>query len=363
MKNLLPVFILLFLLTACQKPSCPDPVEVPDDTLTNPPEAEVRFINSWALKSSGISGNLVAVDFPTPTTGYISGINGVLYKTTDGGDSYQDISHMAGYDSYGLDFVSENTGYMINNNSNVDGNVFKTTDGGQNWQELTVPAHMWRCISFHDENIGFVGGGIINYSQDAAGKLFKTIDGGQNWTEVVISNLKIVRDIFFVNSSVLFITTDHARVYKSTDGGNSWTLLPHTLNTAINGVYLSPHTIYFKNLNEGYCLTNGTGAVGIGTFLSKTMDGGLTWSEITLPSSGYSTYNYYVSLLFTNANAGYLSGGNFVENKASILKTTDGGNTWAPMVINYPRLQQMHVVNDTLAYIVGMNSTVLKAVP
>ncbi len=343
------VLIVLSLgICGCRKSGCPAP---------NQPSV-YSSISSWSLRNSGISGNLFAVDFPTSTTGYISGANGVVYKTSDGGGTYQNICPLVGYDYFALDFVSENIGYLTNNLSSSDSKLYKTIDGAQSWQELPIPPHIWRAITFLNANVGFVGGTILNNVPPAVvGKLFKTTDGGQTWTEIVISNLNTVRSIFFVDNNNGYLCGEQGQFLKTTDGGLTWTLENLNLNTPIPVTQLSSNDIYFKNVNEGFCLTNTL--FHNDSFLMKTIDGGNSWTRIVLPNSGYSSFDNYSSIEFYDSNTGYITGGNITADTGSILKSLDGGNTWVQMTVNTPRLIGMSLVNSTTGYAVGNAATVL----
>ncbi|HWZ22365.1 MAG TPA: YCF48-related protein, partial [Cytophagaceae bacterium] len=305
------LFILFFpVIYSCRKSKCP----VPTTSTTE---------NN--LMPTSLSGYLLAVDFPTPTTGYISGNNGAVYKTTDGGQTYQNICPLSGYDYYSLDFVSATTGYLVNSYSTDKGNVYKTTDGGQNWVLLSVPTTQWRCVKFINTQVGFVGGGVVNDS-NYNGNLYRTADGGNTWTQIVISNLKSVTGIYFVDANIGHMSCDEGQVYVTSDGGQTWTLQNLNLNTTLPTTQLITGDIFFKNANEGYCLTRTVYYNDM--FLMKTMDGGNNWSRIALPASGFTTSNSYVCIAFADNNTGYISGGNITEDKGVILKSTDGGSTW-----------------------------------
>jgi hypothetical protein len=68
-----------------------------------------------------------AVEFPTPLTGYLAGW-GELYKTSDGGLTWYDISSplVQNGSIFSMAFTDENTGYACGAN----GSIIKTTTGG-----------------------------------------------------------------------------------------------------------------------------------------------------------------------------------------------------------------------------------------
>ncbi|MEB3015511.1 IPT/TIG domain-containing protein [Capnocytophaga ochracea] len=77
-------------------------------------------------------GMAVAVDFPTNQIGYclISGSVDKIYKSTDGGYSWQKLPFEFPIDIRSLAFQDENIGWV-----SLDKVIYKTTDGGNTWQK------------------------------------------------------------------------------------------------------------------------------------------------------------------------------------------------------------------------------------
>ena len=68
-------------------------------------------------------------------------MNEVLYKTTDGGKSYEvvaDISLAICDYPTGMEFLSENVGFIITSYHGNDAFLYKTTDGGKTWKEQSI---------------------------------------------------------------------------------------------------------------------------------------------------------------------------------------------------------------------------------
>jgi photosystem II stability/assembly factor-like uncharacterized protein len=77
----------------------------------------------------------MALDFPTRTTGYFAGYEGMIIKTSDGGNSFKTIRK--GNQAFGhrvhfedIKFWDENTGYAIGD----AGLLLKTENGGEDWK-------------------------------------------------------------------------------------------------------------------------------------------------------------------------------------------------------------------------------------
>lgn len=73
------------------------------------------------------------VDFPTDNTGYVIGdigLNGSLYKTTDGGATWAKKTLPMSF--IHVDFFDANNGIAIQ-----EGHIYKTTDGAETWTEVS----------------------------------------------------------------------------------------------------------------------------------------------------------------------------------------------------------------------------------
>ncbi|MEM1322748.1 MAG: YCF48-related protein [Bacteroidota bacterium] len=135
--------------------------------------------------------SLLDIDFLSPELGYGYATGSALFKTEDGGASWENIGDV-GPDFRDIQFLTEEIGF-------VGGRVgiTKTLDGGQSW--ALVPS-TWLCDAFHfyDEQRGY----MINL-----GALWYTEDGGNSWTEVIpsYSRTQNISDAAFVNGKIIAI--------------------------------------------------------------------------------------------------------------------------------------------------------------
>ncbi|NEN24920.1 T9SS type A sorting domain-containing protein [Cryomorpha ignava] len=108
---------------------------------------------------------VATMHFPSPQTGYATGGNGLLLKTTDAGLTWSQsfISPFTNLST--LYFTSVDIGY-----TNNAGGIHKTTDGGNTWvaQNMNVPAIV-KDIQFATENTGYA---LTDQ------KIYKTSNGG-----------------------------------------------------------------------------------------------------------------------------------------------------------------------------------------
>ena len=163
------------------------------------------------LSSLGL-GTLIDVHFLDADHGFITGGSkrdftgsAVVAETVDGGDTWL-IKHtsslavdVGGEWGWKITFPTETTGYVsveypFNNTTGNEAKVLKTTNGGQTWTELSVtggvdPAGL-QGLGFVSENVGWASG---------RGTASITVDGGHTWRQVgdldgIVNRIRVVND-------------------------------------------------------------------------------------------------------------------------------------------------------------------------
>lgn len=247
----------------------------------------------WTVLSSGTMNLLRALHFVDRHTGWTVGDNGMVLKTTDGGQSWIPLTSNTQIVLEGVCFISQQKGWVSGNS----GLILHTENGGSYFsiQNSGVQNHL-RDIFFADEQFGWaVGSGetILHGS-----------DGGLNWQTQYVGSVNNLRSVHFVNRLKGWTVGDSGRIFYTTDGGQTWT-------TQTSGTSRILTKVHFVNEFTGWITgTNGT--------ILKTTDGGLTWvSQSVATSSGFYTAH------FIDDQTGWVAGSDGV-----IYHTTDGGNIW-----------------------------------
>ena len=113
------------------------------------------------------SDAIYCIHFPTATTGYAAGKGGHMYKTTDGGNTWNVLSSGVYQGINDIWFVSENIGTAVGES----GLILRTENGGTTWtiQDSGTYQEMYGVV-FLDENNGFAVG--------KTGTILHTTNGG-----------------------------------------------------------------------------------------------------------------------------------------------------------------------------------------
>ena len=209
--------------------------------------------------------NIQSLFFLNENIGYAACSYEMAAKTTDGGANWTEIiphTYSAKSANYGVHFISENLGFIVGKINDIDA-IYKTTDGGLTWNiKSNVAGNDLRDVTFKDENNGIIVGFGL--------KALYTSDGGENWNVSTFNNLPVGFGTpnFY---SVKFISENEAVavgvnfILKSSNSGVSWNYVQTSSANQLNSVA-------FKDQNIGY-------AVGVKEAW-KTTDGGTTWGDI-----------------------------------------------------------------------------------
>lgn len=165
--------------------------------------------------------------------------------------------------------------------------------------------------------------------------------GTTEWTTVTMPTSSHLRDIFFFNNGVGYITADAGLIFKTTDGGVTWTemITEGTGGGSINNIFFTTET------NGFICGFN---------FFRSTSDGGATWSTITGFVAEHASYQLQ-EIDFLNPNVGYVCG-----DIGYIYKTTDGGVNWVKQTTGTEEsIQGIDMISETQGYACGYAATVL----
>jgi len=148
-----------------------------------------------------------AIHFPTPGTGYAvakGGPNGmfILFKTVDGGATWQGSTILGDRDAQDVFFIDANTGYVRTGYPDT-GRLFRTADGGRTF--TGVGASPGDRIKFADPGVGW----SFHY-----GKLSYTTTGGDRWTSRSFTFPASVYTFALPSRRRAYVVGDHGMVYR-----------------------------------------------------------------------------------------------------------------------------------------------------
>jgi photosystem II stability/assembly factor-like uncharacterized protein len=190
-----------------------------------------------------------ALQFLNENLGYAVSQYGQAIKTTDAGNSWTQIIRDTASSSVmnqALCFINESIGFVVGNiSSNVD-IIYKTTDGGGSWNTVqNIAFQNLNCIAFADDMHGAAGG---NKSA-----ILYTTDQGISWktATVSITSQPAIHAIKFYEG-LNGIAVGTSIILKTTDGGATWNKVAFSTNADLSSVYCEGSTFY--TAGSKYCL-------------------------------------------------------------------------------------------------------------
>ena len=283
-----------------------------------------------------------------PNVYYFGATGGGVWKTTDAGKTYKNISDGYFGGSIGSIAVAKsdpNVIYVGGGEVTVRGNVssgsgvWKSVDAGKTWSFSGLPKsrHIPRIV-VHPNNPDIVYAAVLGniYAPTPERGVYKSVDGGQTWAKILYTNaqagaVELVMDP--TNPRVLYAATwwiqrtpyslssggPGSALWKSTDSGKTWAQISQhegypegTLG--IIGVAVSP-----VNPDRVWSIVEHKEKGGV----YRSENGGKTWKQVNASRALRQRAWYYTKIYADTQD----EDGVYVMNVA-YHHSTDGGKTF-----------------------------------
>ncbi|NPA45409.1 MAG: hypothetical protein GXO49_07740, partial [Chlorobi bacterium] len=247
-------------------------------------EIKTKEINWIQRGPANVGGRTRAIivdpDDTTNKTWYAGAATGGIWKTTDGGNSWEDLTkdftnlsvNALAMSESNTNVIYAGTGESFPGGTFLKGNgIWKTTDKGISWTQLATTAT--------NEDFAYVNRIIIDPSNEdivlaATEKgILKTTDGGNSWNKVYSSNTGVedlIKDPTDFN--VLFAGENSYGIIRSTDAGETWT-------NSSNGIGAGKRfEVAISNVDHNYVFTSVEVADTV-TNVYISEDNGINWKK------------------------------------------------------------------------------------
>jgi len=230
------------------------------------------------------------------------------------------------------------------------GGVWKTTDGGAYWENVSDRFFKRAsvgaiAVAQADPNVIYVGMGesCIRGNVSHGDGVYRSNDGGKSWQQLGLQDTRHIAKVRVHpgNPDVVYVAAlGHAHgpnqergIYRSKDGGKSWEhVLFRSQDAGASDLSMDPHNprvlyaSFWETRRTPWSLTSG----GPGSGLFKSIDGGDTWTEIsrnkgfvkpdgsTLGKIGVCASGARPDRVFAIVEA----------EDGALVRSDDGGETW-----------------------------------
>ena len=346
----------------------------------------IQSQSNWFWIQPKPQGNrITSIEFADRNNGCAVGDVGTIVRTTNAGQTWFTVPSPRTVDLYGVDFAKGNPNILVavgdsgrilrssNGGSNwyivntfpgvifqdfdfatstdgfavgLGGKIYKTTNAGQTWaQQFSPSAASFRSVNFHDANYGIIGGDR---------RVMITSNGGVNWYS---QNLNLIQfeqavGVACVDSMTFYAATNYTggRVFRSTNGGTSWDTTELNIPLQFGGVDILRH-MSFGSKNKGVIACDLASIV-------RTSNGGNTWIRDSTFVEYYQRdlgIGIFRTTCWSDTNTSYVSGGG-----GNVLKSTNAGDNWSFSAGGFHDLHGISFIDAKTGWMVGEQGTIQK---
>jgi photosystem II stability/assembly factor-like uncharacterized protein len=233
--------------------------------------------------------------------GYISGNNGSLYRTDNGGQSWIPLNTGVTRHLYSVRSLSPQLGFAVG----AQGTIIRTSSGDTIWQSLPSGTTRNLYALFYKSS---VQGG---YAVGDQGTIIRIRNNGNLINSIPSGVSQALYDVFFPTDTLGFAVGYNGRILRIKSVNNVYEVTP-----VPSGITTPLNKIFFPTPQTGYI-------AGEGGVILKSTDGGNTW----LPQHSR-TSNNLRGMFFHDDLKGYVVG----SGSAILLTTIGGGQVITPFV-------------------------------
>jgi len=310
-----------------------------------------------------------------PNTFYMGSTGGGVWKTTDGGISWQNISDnffkTGSVGAIGIAPSDPNVIYVGMGEHPVRGvmtthgdGIYKSTNGGKTWMQsgLKDTRHIAN-VMVHPTNPDVVyvaaQGALYNTSQDKG--IYRSVDGGNTWEQILFIDEKTGASGLTIdpnNPRIMYAAMwEHQRypwtiksggpgsgIHKSTDGGDTWTRLTEGLPEIMGkvGISVSP-----ANAERVFAIIEAADGEG-GVYRSD--NGGEEWQHINKDRVNIARAWYYMEIFADPVDENTV----YVLN-SPMMKSIDGGKSFISIPIPHVDTHDLWINADDPDIMINAN--------
>ena len=280
----------------------------------------------WTQVQPSGTSFLSGIDFPTDSIGYVCGLSGKIYKTTDAGDNWSlQASGITTQFLFSVAFKNENIGIAVGN----AGTILLTTNGGASWTARTSgSSQALNGSTYYNGSFYAVG---------AFGTLLRSDNDGVTWNSLSgPTGNKIIGIKHFNNTVILY--GDNNDIYKSTNNLSSFSDISYNsaLNIPTNDMFMLDEQNFF--------------GVGGDTRIFKSTNGGTNYTNITNNAT-----NVYNGVTFLDNES------IIVGKDGTILYSSNGGNSYTQQTSGITsNLNKVVIPSCEYAIAIGAGGEILK---
>jgi photosystem II stability/assembly factor-like uncharacterized protein len=291
----------------------------------------------WNNLNLSSSNDLARCSFPSDDTGYV--ISGKIYRTFNGGASFDSISIPNAVQYWSVDFISNLDGVVAVDIASAGNSIFRTVNAGATWQNISP-------LPFQGQGMNVKFADVLHGTYlTSAPLIFNTANGGVTW-DTMTFGYDYYNALDYPTATTGYIggfdgTFNYSGVIqKTTDGGVTWNLA-----TDFNRTNSMIQQIEFVNADSGFAYFN---PYGFDSRIIRTRNGAATWDTVLF------THGTLARIAFSDYMNGFA-----MNDSGSIYRTSNAGISWTLDRLQTDFLSDI-TVTPNFAYAVGNNGLAIK---
>ncbi len=266
---------------------------------------------SWLYYSFGWYFGQIRVHPTNPDIAFVLGVP--LFRTTNGGSSWNDVSDIQHVDHHALEFDMTDLNHVVDGN---DGGVYYSSNGGSVWtKSYNLPITQFYAATIDELNPERTYGG----TQDNG--TLRTLSGNIDDWEMIYGGDGFYCIVDYTDANIIYAESQYGNLGKSTNGGNNFFGATNGISSSDRTNWSTPvimdpnnHLVLYYGANRLYKTTNGAS-------YWNPISGDLTNG----PGSGNLTYGTITTIAVSRSDSNVVYVG---TDDANVWVTTDGGSNW-----------------------------------
>lgn len=318
-------------------------------------------------------GALSSIHMVDTQTGWAVTGKGRIVQTTDGGVHWKDVTPkypatlpLAAQQSVVADFRNSSMAWIAVSDADAAKTLlFRTSDGGQTWQNTTIPTAVVTQITFVDSQHGWVLSKNPISAPAETVEIYSSTDGGKKWEQVSAANASSTdipppgqlppggtkTGLSFLDTMTGWITGSFPLIgyvffYVTLDGGKTWNSQSFPFSSGQASMQIETRPPTFFTAKDGILPVSFADLItgrGIATVIYVTHDKGITWQPTTPVSAARGTAD------FLDMQQGWVTDGN------SLYMTNNGGQRWTKLSTsaNFKNVSHLDFVSPDIGWAIG----------
>ena len=282
------------------------------------------------------------LEFLDKFRGVLVGDEGTILRTVDGGRTWNKLKSNTSEGLYSVVFHADGkSGRIVGSR----GTSLRTDDAGESWKLVATR------VDDDLSDVAWCEGNTCACAVGSQGVVLRCKKSSASWDCVRIPGRPALWGIRFASDGLFGCAVGaNGTVLLSNDAGRHWK--PKVVSIRSKPIRSNLYTVSILPDGKTICIVGDEGRI------LMSPDRGQSWVD---RSQRMKLFNNWLNTV-DFSNNGQL--GWVVGTKGSMLKTTNGGNTWAPFVLDgYPELIAVRCLADGTVWVGGVDGALLTTRP